>query len=324
VDENGKNGCSHNLGETGDESLDPPSDERGTKKSCQTLTAIGRRKYLGILGIGAASSIFGSRSANAQTEGEYGLGTYGLEGYGSESDPETTDPGTDDPPIDEPVNEEPSDDQPVEESPDGNTNDADTGEDSEESILTVGVDAESTSATLSGLLWVVEGVESMRAYLEYREVNTQKWSATTGALLTTWGAFEQQASGLSPSTGYEYRAVADGGDETVYGEIKTFQTVAVEEAPPSADLLSVTDSPNGDQTNLSVEWKVSDPKSQLENVTIVVSDYRQTLYWEEKPASGSTASGSETFSVERGNKLEVTLVVTDTAGNLDIQRTILN
>ena len=330
--------------ETGDTALDAPSDDCRREVSPTSTTRLGRRGFIGLLGAGTATSLFGSRSALAQTDHGYGSDEYGLGAYGGSEDGEMPTPddgesGDEDPTEDDPAGDadDPAEgdsagdtEDPTEEDPDGDTEEGtqDDGadEDTASNVLTVTADAQASTATLSGLLWTLEDAESVTASFEYRQQGLDAWSQTDGTSLSSWGAFEQQVSGLSPSTRYEYRAVATSDEGTAVGEIQSFQTLDTEEAAPSVDQLVVeTVSQSGRRVEFDVEWLVSDLNEDLESVTLVVSDYRRTIDWDEVSVGGATASGTENFTITQvpNRTYELTLAVTDTAGNLDVQRTQL-
>lgn len=81
-----------------------------------------------------------------------------------------------------------------------------------------------TSATLNGALNSLEGNSSMDVYFEYRETGASTWNQTSIQTLSSTGSFSENVSGLSLSTEYEYRAVADDGSTTYTGSNVTFST----------------------------------------------------------------------------------------------------
>lgn len=254
-----------------------------------TKATLGRRSYLSLLGIGVAAPVLGSQTVHADTTQGYGVGGYGLGEYG----------------VDEPV-----------ESP----TDPDDGEESTApTVYTVSTDERTaTSVRLGGYVYSIDTEESTLVYFEYRQTNTDQWKQTESEQLGEWGAFKHTVSQLSPSTTYEYRAVAERGDHIAVGETETFSTLTSETASPVVDRLSAEDvSPPNPHVDLAVDWHVSDADGDLETVTLMVSDYQQTLRWEQISVDGETASGTEEFSIRHGaNKTYVvTLSVIDAAGN---------
>lgn len=309
--------------ETGDTALDPPSDDRRREASPTSTTRLGRRGFIELLSVGAATSLFGSRSALAQTDQGYGSDEYGLGDYGETPTPDDGGSAGENPAENDSDRDT---DAPVEETPNADTDDNSQDEDAASNVVTVTADAQASTATLSGLLWTLDDSESVTATFEYRQQGAGAWSQTDGASLSSWGAFEQQVSGLSPSTRYEYRAVGAGDEGTAVGEIQSFRTLDTEEAAPSVDQLIVEPVGQSDRrVEFGVEWLVSDLNGDLESVTLVVSDYRRTIDWDEISVSGATASGTENFTITQipNSTYELTLAVTDAAGNLDVQRTQL-
>ncbi|WP_253737073.1 hypothetical protein [Halohasta salina] len=258
-----------------------------------SATTIGRRGYLSLAAAGAAGAaapVIGGGSVAAQTEpgygtGQYGAGGFGFPGAGSDSDGDET--------VDEPTL----------------------------AVTTDGADATSpSSVTVTGT--VAELSEPATVFFEYRQADADGWSTTATEQLTEGGSFDRTVSGLSPSTTYEYRAVAEA-DETATGDVATVTTPAAAETTPEIDRLAVEDVPASDgQADLLVDWGVSDADSDLQSVIILVTDYRQTIQWELVYTDGATASGIEPFRVDVGDDryYEVTVSATDTAGNQTVRR----
>ena len=257
----------------------------------RSATTIGRRGYLSLAAAGAAVPLLGGGSVAAQTEPGYGTGQYGSAGYGYPtgslgSDGDDTTDGT---------------------------------------VLTVttgGADAASpSSVTASGT--VAELSEPATVFFEYRADDVDSWSTTASERLSDDGSFERTISGLSPSTTYEYRAVAETDETVATGDVSTVTTPAAAETTPEIDRLSVEATPTSDgRADILVDWGVSDTDSDLRSVIVLVSDYRQTIQWELVYTDGATASGIEPFRVDVGDDryYEVTVSVTDSAGNQTVQR----
>jgi len=203
--------------EADDNALDPPTDEPETETAKLSTPSVGRRGYLGLLGAGIGSVLFGTQPASAR-EGGYGIGEYGLGGYD-----DTKEESTGDPP-------EESDDEPAD--------DDSADDDSPPNVLTVSADPEASTATLWGLVWTLDDAESATASFEYRSPGAEAWSRTDATTQSSWGAFEQTVSGLDASTDYEYRAVVTIDDEPTVGEIQSFRTLAADESATSVDQLT--------------------------------------------------------------------------------------
>jgi len=185
------------------------------------------------------------------------------------------------------------------------------------SIATISADEmTSSSATLNGDLSSTGDTESTLVSFEYRVADTERWNQTNAETRTESGPFTQTVSGLSPSTSYDYRAVANTDDQTVVGDTLTFDTLPP--SSPSIDQFSVTDvsSPNP-HVDLTIDWQVSDADGDLETVTVVVTDYQRTHRWEQVSVAGESASGTERMWIRHGSDRTyvVTLSVTDAEGN---------
>ncbi|MFO7834088.1 MAG: hypothetical protein R6V31_08560 [Halohasta sp.] len=268
--------------------------EKTDDDGSRSATTIGRRGYLSLAAAGATGAavpLLGSGSVAAQTEPGYGAGQYGSEGYGY---------------------------------PDADADSAgdDTTDGTTLTVTTDGADALSASSvTVSGS--IAELSDPATVFFEYRAADAGSWSTTATEQLSEDGSFERTISGLSSSTTYEYRAVAETGEADATGDVRTVTTPAAAETTPEIDQLSVDATPTSDgQADLLVDWGVSDADGDLRSVIVLVSDYRQTIQWELVYTDGTTANGSESFQVDVGNDryYEVTVSVTDTAGNQTVRR----
>ena len=262
----------------------------------KSATTMGRRGYLSLAAAGAAGAaapVLGGGSVAAQTEAGYGTGQYGAGGFGF---PGVGSGSDDDEPADEPTL----------------------------AVTTDGADVTSpSSVTVSGT--VAERSEPATVFFEYREADADGWSTTATERLSEGDSFDRTISGLSPSTTYEYRAIAEADevDETETGAVATVSTPAATETTPVIDRLAVEEAPASDgQADLLVDWGVSDADGDLRSVIVLVSDYRQTIKWELVYTDGETASGIEPFRVDVGDDrtYEVTVSVTDAAGNQTVRR----
>lgn len=280
-------------GKADDNAQDPPTDDSEADGSLVPNLELGRRSYLGLLGGGVGTALLGTRPVVAQ-DGGYGAGEYGLGEYGG-AENESVDPPTESP------------DKP-DESDDDSTSD----------VLTVSADPKASAVSLSGLVWSLGDADEANVFFEYRAADTDEWSETEASTQSRWGAFEQTVTDLSPSTEYEYRAVVTTGDDSSTGDTKAFQTLEADQSEPSVDKLSIRDvSSADDEIELLIDWEVSDPDGDLDTVSMLVSDGNSTIEWEDIPASGSTARGSQMVSVpaDADTTYKVTVSVTDGAGN---------
>ena len=200
--------------EADDNALDPPTDEPETETASVSTPSVGRRGYLGLLGAGIGSVLFGTQPASAY-QGGYGIGEYGLGGPDDTEDGSTADP--------------------PEESDDGLDDDKPADDDSPPNVLTVSADPEASTATLWGLVWTLDDAASATVFFEYRRPDDQEWSRTDPTTQSSWGAFDGTVTGLEASTDYEYRAVVTIDDESMVGELQSFRTPATNEPSPTAD-----------------------------------------------------------------------------------------
>lgn len=182
-----------------------------------------------------------------------------------------------------------------------------------------GVDA--TSATLVGELSDLGGADSAGCYFEWRSVGASSWNTTATRTLSKAGPFSADISGLSNGTDYEYRAVAAASDgDTGTGRAVAFATDGGNTAP-LIDSYSVTEAGSPDpHCEITAEWSVSDADGDLEAVGIEVVDAAGSVVMESTTSvSGDSASGTDTLTLKhvRGQTFDVTVTVTDAAGNSD-------
>jgi len=159
-----------------------------------------------VLTAGCASSTDDEQPAADQPAG-FGLDAYGLSTYGSPGSDDSSDSATE--PDDEPQEDDSEEDTAVESLP---------------NVLTVKANTTASSATLWGLVWTLEECDSVDVFFEYRRADAEDWKETETTTLTNWGAFDQTASDLCPSTQYEYRAVVATDDGPDVGDTKLFET----------------------------------------------------------------------------------------------------
>jgi len=178
-----------------------------------------------------------------------------------------------------------------------------------------------SSATLNGSLNDLGNASAADCAFEWRSVGAASWNGTTTQTLSTTGSFSVDVSGLSNGTDYEYRAVVTASDgDAATGGTTSFTTDSGSSAP-SVDSYSVTEagSPNP-HCEITADWSVSDADGDLQNVAVVVSDSSGAVVDSAGTgASGSTASGTETFKLKHvnGQTFDIAVTVTDTAGNSD-------
>ncbi|WP_436923363.1 S8 family serine peptidase [Halosimplex amylolyticum] len=178
-----------------------------------------------------------------------------------------------------------------------------------------------TSATLSGSLDDLGGASSADCYFEYRESGASSWTATSSQTRSSTGSYSQDVSGLSSGTDYEFRAVADASDgDSDSGTSATFTTSGgTGDNAPVVDSYSVTEagSPNP-HAEITADWAVSDADGDLDSVVVEVFDPSGAVVDSATSnVSGSSASGSDSFKIKQGGgtTYDVTLTVTDAAGN---------
>ena len=102
----------------------------------------------------------------------------------------------------------------------------DGGDDTDSvSVSTSGAsDVTTDAATLNGNVTELSGYDSATVSFEYRETGASGWTATDGQSAGETGTFSETVSGLAEDVDYEFRAVADVGDDTATGGTSSFTT----------------------------------------------------------------------------------------------------
>lgn len=101
-------------------------------------------------------------------------------------------------------------------------------EDEDEPVLdivtTEATAVEATTATLTGELLTVEGVEVAEITFEYGPSDGEMESSVAVGMRESVGVFEHEVSELEANTEYEFRAVARAADLVVEGGVESFAT----------------------------------------------------------------------------------------------------
>lgn len=99
-----------------------------------------------------------------------------------------------------------------------------------------------TSARLNGDLTDLNGESSVDVYFQYRETSSSTWIDTSPKqTLTTLTTFNESVSGLTASTEYEFRTVAEwnSGADQSFGDALTFTTLATPSETFNVNIVSV-------------------------------------------------------------------------------------
>lgn len=180
------------------------------------------------------------------------------------------------------------------------------------------VSVDATSATIAGVLSALDGADSADCYFEWRAVGADAWNATSKQTRSSTGSFSADINNLSDNTDYEYRAVAESSDgSTDTGSVVAFSTVSGSTAPV-IDSFSVSGAKQSDsQSEITVEWGVSDADEDLASVDIDVADSSGTVQSVSWLVNGAVASDIDSFVVKHsdGVTFDVTITVTDAEGN---------
>lgn len=92
--------------------------------------------------------------------------------------------------------------------------------------LDITISLSGRSATGSRADATLSVTEAALVHFQYRKVGEEVWLETDPQPMSESGDFDALIEELDPDTDYEFRAVAVYGEDTVYGEILTFETEA--------------------------------------------------------------------------------------------------
>lgn len=98
-------------------------------------------------------------------------------------------------------------------------------------------DVTDSSATINGRVTDLGDAEAVDLRLEYREVDSDSWSATEDQQVTAETSCSETVENLAGETEYEYRVVASSDVGTETGETRSFVTDAVEIGKPAIESL---------------------------------------------------------------------------------------
>ncbi len=184
-------------------------------------------------------------------------------------------------------------------------------------------DVGETSATLNGELTELEVYDEATVAFEWGESGSGLANTTAEQTLTSTGSFDEALTGLDADTEYEFRAVAEANGDEDTGDTLSFTTDDEEEDPPDdpsdpvIDEFELSENNNPQWARVNVDWEVSDPDGALDTVVSELSLGGDVLDSSSSSVSGSSASGDHSLRERQGHgeTYEVTLTVTDTAGN---------
>ena len=178
---------------------------------------------------------------------------------------------------------------------------------------------DTSSATINGELTELEGHDEATVYFEWGESAAGLPNATDGQTLSSTASFSDELTNLDASTEYEFRAVAEAGEDSDTGDTLRFTTDPdddedEETTAPVIDEFELTDRSNPRWARVRVDWAVSDDDGNLDTVTSELGD---GLDSQTSDVSGSSASGEHDLRERdgHGKTYDVTLTVTDTDGN---------
>lgn len=120
------------------------------------------------------------------------------------------------------------------------------------------------SVTVHGDLAELDHAEADVAF-QWRPEGEQSWTETEGIVVDETGAFDEELVDLAPGTTYEYRAIAEAGDDVEAGAVRSVTTtegevvvltneatdVDAESATLHGDLIEL----GFDEATVSVEWR---------------------------------------------------------------------
>ncbi len=203
--------------------------------------------------------------------------------------------------------------------------DDDDDDDEEEENVSVSTDGATdvgeSSATLNGEVTELDGTDEADVGFEYGESGGDLSNSADAGTVSSTGAFDAAVDGLDSDTEYEFRAVAETGEDSDEGGVVSFTTDEEEDddeddeenTAPVIDSWDVSTRSSGPWFRATSTWEVSDDNGNLDTVTTELLDGGSVVDSETSSVSGSSASG-EHEPRTRDDADEVRLVVTDTEG----------
>ena len=145
-------------------------------------------------------------------------------------------------------------------------------------------------------IYDVTGISKIDAFFHWRETGATEWINTSKQTLKETGIYNQTITNLTEQTEYEFRAVAQNIEETVFGEIKTFTTE--EDVLPSLVSLPPT---NITDTSATLRGRIED-KGTYDMANSVHTIYYRQVNDDEWVEAGSDAYAivDAPFDYERG------------------------
>lgn len=237
-----------------------------TDKCDRSRALVSRRKFLGVCGASVAVASGGTQLSGAEENG-YGSDGYGAGPYGGR-DGSTTLPQI--------------------------------------AVETIGGSAiEPTSATVSGNLTELTGVEHAWVFFEWWEAASGDVQSTAEQQLETTGEFDDELSGLETDTEYEVRAVATADEERATGDVVSFVTAEEDDpkdAVPEIELLTGEDvsNPRNPHVDAELEWEGSIADSELWAGRLTLADDEEHYKTWTYDLSGQDAAATETKRIPHG------------------------
>lgn len=247
---------------------------------------VSRRRFLGVCGASVAIASGGTQLTGAEESG-YGAGGYGAGTYGGGSDPAPA---------------------------------------PQLAVETIGGTAiESTSATVSGNLTELTGVDHAWVSFEWWETTSGGTQSTAEQQLETTGEFDADLSELESDTEYEVRAVATADGERATGDVVSFVTAEDDDpkdAVPEIELLTGEDvsNPRNPHVDAELTWEASIADSELWAGRLTLADDEEHYETWTYDLSGQDAGATETKRIphgalEQGTEYTVELVLYSYYGN---------
>lgn len=180
-------------------------------------------------------------------------------------------------------------------------------------------DVTETSMTLTGELTDLGGASWVDLAFEWRVAGSSETTRTPIQTLTRAGTFSADITGLSSETTYEFRAVAQAGDDdTAVGSMRTATTAKPDPDPVVERYRVVSTDASSGAVDVTAEWAVSDVNGDLDSVLVVVYDDAGTVVdVTANDVGGAAASGSDSFTLagDGTSEFRVQVAVADVDGN---------
>jgi subtilisin len=184
-----------------------------------------------------------------------------------------------------------------------------------------------TTATLNATVETLGGASSADVTFEYGPAGEGLSNTVSAGTVSSTGSVSASVSGLAAGTGYEFRAVADASDgDTDTGGVEAFTTDSEPtESAPTVEGISTASRSNPALARFRVDWAVADADGDLSTVEVTLADRTGVVASDTTRVSGGSATATSKLKTHaKASNFDLTVTVTDRAGNTSSKSTTVS